>query len=121
LHATASGLMGYYVGRAKFAGSPGAERRLQARGLMTAVLIHGTYNFLLFMMPEWGPGPAWGVVPLLVAAFFLLRRRIHSAVAADRAAGRLDGGRGPTGQAPPAGGPPVEPPADPPAGSAPAG
>jgi RsiW-degrading membrane proteinase PrsW (M82 family) len=119
LHATASGLMGYYVGRAKFARSPAAERLLQTRGLLTAVLIHGTYNFLLFMMPTWGPGPAWGVVPLLVATFFVLRGRIRAAVAADRAAGRLDAVRDANGGTVPRGTPPAEPPIDSPPGSAP--
>jgi RsiW-degrading membrane proteinase PrsW (M82 family) len=112
LHATASGLMGYHVGRAKFARSATAERWLLTRGLLTAVVIHGTYDFLLFMMPEWGPISAWGVVPLVLATFFVLRRRIRSAVAADRAAGRLDDGAGPTGTPPVEGGPAAGPPPD---------
>ncbi|MBN1835440.1 MAG: PrsW family intramembrane metalloprotease [Spirochaetales bacterium] len=94
LHATASGLMGYYVGRSKFALDPGAERRLQNQGLRIAILIHGTYNFLLFMGPQWGPVSTLGIVPLMVMAFLLLRRRIRAATAEDRAAGRtaLDAG-----------------------------
>ena len=88
LHATASGLMGYYVGLARFASDPQAERRLQNRGLRLAVLIHGTYNFLLFMAPSWGGGPAWGVLPLVGVSFLALRGRIRAAVAMDQAAGR---------------------------------
>jgi len=97
LHATASGLMGYYLGKAKFALDPGAERRLQNRGLRVAVLIHGTYNFLLFMAPEWGAASAWAVVPLVIVAFLLLRRRIRAALQEDGAAGRTPGGPSPTG------------------------
>jgi RsiW-degrading membrane proteinase PrsW (M82 family) len=108
LHATASGLMGYHVGRAKFAANPGAERRLQNRGLAVAVLIHGTYNFLLFMGPAWGPVSTLGIVPLLIVSFFVLRRRIRMAVNDDRAAGRS----GP-------GSPGVPPPLDPPEGGPP--
>jgi RsiW-degrading membrane proteinase PrsW (M82 family) len=108
LHATASGLMGYHVGRAKFAANPVAERRLQNRGLAVAVLIHGTYNFLLFMGPIWGTAFTLGIVPLLVVSFFVLRRRIRTAVNDDRAAGRS--GPGSLG---------VPPPLEPPEGGSP--
>jgi RsiW-degrading membrane proteinase PrsW (M82 family) len=100
LHATASGLMGYYVGKAKFASNPDSERRLQNRGLLIAVLIHGTYNFLLFMGPQWGPAATWGIVPLVAVSFFVLRRRIRTAVEDDRVAGRTGSGE-PADQPPP--------------------
>jgi RsiW-degrading membrane proteinase PrsW (M82 family) len=92
LHATASGLMGYYVGKAKFALNTDSERRLQNRGLLMAVLIHGTYNFLLFMGPQWGPPATLGIVPLVAVAFFMLRRRIRNAMEDDRLAGRIPAG-----------------------------
>ncbi len=91
LHATASGLMGYYVGLAKFASSPELERALMNRGLRTAIFIHGTYDFLLFSIPVLGPLPAVGIVPLLIGAFFVLRSRIRRAIAEDRRQGRLSG------------------------------
>jgi RsiW-degrading membrane proteinase PrsW (M82 family) len=44
LHATASGIMGYFVGRAKFAKGGGTAVWLLF-GLMTAIFIHGTYDW----------------------------------------------------------------------------
>ena len=44
LHATASGIMGYFVGRAKFAKGGGTALWL-IFGLMTAIFIHGTYDW----------------------------------------------------------------------------
>jgi RsiW-degrading membrane proteinase PrsW (M82 family) len=84
LHATASGLMGYYVGRAKFAPSPQAERALINRGLRIAIFIHGTYNFLLFAVPVFGTLPLLGIIPLLVGTFLTLRSRIRIALEEDR-------------------------------------
>jgi RsiW-degrading membrane proteinase PrsW (M82 family) len=89
LHATASGLMGYYIGRAKFASSEIEERELFRHGLWTAVGFHGSYNFLLFTVPLFGIAPSLGIVPLLLVAFFTLRRRIRAAIAEDRRQGRL--------------------------------
>ncbi len=45
LHATASGIMGYFVGRAKFAKGGGTFVWLLF-GLATAVFIHGTYDWI---------------------------------------------------------------------------
>ncbi len=95
LHATASGLMGYYVGRARFARSQEEEMALRRRGLWTAVLIHGGYDFLLFGIPLFGPVPAFGVIPLILGAFFALRRKIRMAIDEDRSSGHL--GPGPFG------------------------
>ena len=84
LHATASGLMGYYVGRAKFAASAQVERALINKGLRIAIFIHGAYNFLLFAVPVFGTLPSLGIIPLIVGAFFVLRARIRSAIEEDR-------------------------------------
>jgi RsiW-degrading membrane proteinase PrsW (M82 family) len=84
LHATASGLMGYYVGRAKFAPSPRMEIALIKRGLRVAIFVHGTYDFLLFAVPVFGTLPLLGLIPLLLGAFLTLRSRIRIALAEDR-------------------------------------
>lgn len=46
-HALFGAAMGYYVGRAKFARGPEAERGYLRLALLTPVLLHGTFNFLL--------------------------------------------------------------------------
>jgi len=83
LHATASGLMGYYIGRAKFAASPRLERALINRGLRIAIFVHGTYDFLLFSVPVLGTLPLLGMIPLILGAFLILRSRIRVALAED--------------------------------------
>jgi RsiW-degrading membrane proteinase PrsW (M82 family) len=84
LHATASGLMGYYVGRAKFAPSPQMEKSLINRGLRIAIFVHGAYDFLLFAVPVLGTLPLVGLVPLIIGAFLVLRTRIRSALDEDQ-------------------------------------
>lgn len=46
-HASFAILMGYFMGRAKFA--PQRERKLMWSGLFWAVLFHGSYDFFLFL------------------------------------------------------------------------
>jgi RsiW-degrading membrane proteinase PrsW (M82 family) len=84
LHATASGLMGYYIGRAKFAASPKMEKALINRGLRIAIFVHGSYDFLLFAVPVLGPWLQVGLFPLIIGAFFVLRSRIRIALDEDR-------------------------------------
>ncbi len=45
LHATASGIMGYYLGQAKF--RPQKKRFYITVGLLIAIGIHGVYNFIV--------------------------------------------------------------------------
>jgi RsiW-degrading membrane proteinase PrsW (M82 family) len=84
LHAAASGLMGYCIGRAKFASSPQMERTLINRGLRIAIFVHGSYDFLLFAVPVLGPWLLMGLLPLLIGAFLTLRSRIRMALEEDR-------------------------------------
>ncbi|WP_053227967.1 PrsW family intramembrane metalloprotease [Spirochaeta cellobiosiphila] len=51
LHASASGIMGFYLGRAKLTGNLYERNRLIQFGLLCAILIHGTYDFVLFVQP----------------------------------------------------------------------
>ena len=80
LHALASGLMGYYIGRAKFAHA--SERKgLMARGLGAAVAVHGTYDFFVLS----GTAMAFLALPLLVGGFWHLKGRLAHVEALDAA------------------------------------
>ncbi len=46
-HAIFAILMGYFVGKAKFAPAPAEKVKLLLKGFFAAVLAHGTYDFLL--------------------------------------------------------------------------
>jgi RsiW-degrading membrane proteinase PrsW (M82 family) len=46
-HAFFSGIMGYYIGLAKFTTSPEKSQKLLKKGLFIAILFHGLYNTLL--------------------------------------------------------------------------
>ncbi len=50
LHATASGLMGYFLGLAKF--KPRQQGWLIAAGLLCAIFVHGLYNFVITLDSE---------------------------------------------------------------------
>lgn len=88
LHATASGLMGYYIGRAKFCNDVREEKRYFKLGLTVAILIHGFYDFLLFAAPETNAFLALGTLPLLWLAFRDLKRKMNMAVQQDMEEGR---------------------------------
>ncbi len=79
LHAIASGIMGYYIGRAKF-----EHPSIRFKGLTFAVIIHGTYNFLLFT----GTMASLLIIPLLVFSWKRLRRLAKLALLEDRFFGR---------------------------------
>lgn len=71
LHATATGVAGYYLGKAKF----GNDKGIFFQGLAAAILIHATFNILLFS------GLLLGLViniGLLTAMLIFLLRRMDS-------------------------------------------
>ena len=70
LHAIASGIMGYFIGLSKM-----RRGRSAAPGIILAVLIHGFYNFFLFI----GTYTAILVIPLLVISWRVLRSLIRRA------------------------------------------
>ena len=79
LHAFASGIMGYYLGKARF-----SRGNFIRQGFFWAVCIHGLYDFFLFS----GGLMSLLVFPLLLIAgriLFMLNRR---ALSEDRLAGR---------------------------------
>lgn len=75
LHAIASGIMGYYIGKSKF-GDP----NLKYKGLLIAVLVHGLYDFFLFY-GSWLPVLT---IPLLVISGIALSKLYKSALKDDR-------------------------------------
>ena len=48
-HAMFAVMMGYYAGLAKFAASDSERNRLLARGLFTAIMFHGAYDYFIFI------------------------------------------------------------------------
>lgn len=90
LHAVATGIMGYYIGQARFSGNSNIEFKLIIKGFVIAVIIHGFYNFLIFGIEVFGYYPALLNIPLLIGGFIYLRKLIKSAISDDKSSGRLD-------------------------------
>ncbi len=86
LHATCSGLMGYYIGAAKMRGNAGPRIAL---GYLIAVAIHGVYDWAVFSGGRYGFGPpepllGFGQAVLIVAvAAVFLRFAVKKALAED--------------------------------------
>ena len=79
MHAMASGVMGYYVGQAKFSSSPQTEKALINRGLWQAILIHGSYDFFVFMSPIVGSIFSLCAVQVIFTSYVRLRKDIQRA------------------------------------------
>ncbi|MFA6572415.1 MAG: PrsW family glutamic-type intramembrane protease, partial [Bacteroidota bacterium] len=88
LHAIAAGIMGYYIGKAKFAESQSEEKSLITKGFIYAVIFHGIYDFIIFNIPQFGDLSGLLVIPLLIWGFVFLRKKIKSAVSEDIEMGR---------------------------------
>ena len=95
MHAAVSGILGYWIGRAKIEGGhPGAADRLATgtepvgsgrppralRGLWEAAFLHGAYDFFLFTRSAW----ALMAVPVLLAAILRLLFLVADAKRRDR-------------------------------------
>ncbi len=65
-HAAFAVIMGYFIGRSKFAQKK--RKRLLAAGLLLPVVIHGTYNFLI--LQEAWDGLVLFAVPLLAVSIY---------------------------------------------------
>jgi protease PrsW len=83
LHALAAGLMGYYIGCAKFADSRKAEKLFFFKGLAIAILIHGLYDFIIFSQPVFGEASTLAIFILLFFTFKDLKGKIKKAVIED--------------------------------------
>ena len=79
LHAISAGILGYYIGRAKFSTSGKQKRKLFLRGVFYASLIHGMYDFILSSNPEYYLYVSIGAYLLLVVIFIILLNKINSA------------------------------------------
>lgn len=81
MHAIASGLMGYFIGRSRFVRRRHAPR-WWAAGLLVAVMVHGSYDWLVFTL---GRSPViFLLLPaLLVLAGLGLRLALRHALALD--------------------------------------
>jgi protease PrsW len=90
LHAIAAGIMGYYIGKAKFADSKAQENALIMKGFIYAVIFHGIYDFIIFNIPQFGDLSGLLVIPLLIWGFVFLRKKIKSAVSEDVEMGRTE-------------------------------
>ena len=77
LHAFCSGIMGYYIGKAKFSKTNSKEYILE--GLFYAVCIHGLYNFVLFM----GGIYSFIIIPILIISYKKLKSYINIAIKED--------------------------------------
>jgi RsiW-degrading membrane proteinase PrsW (M82 family) len=89
MHAVASGMMGFYIGQAKFASDKHKERSFLYKGLWIAILIHGFYDFFLFVTPVLGNIWGFAIFPLLIWMFIRLRGKIKFAIEEDIQAGRV--------------------------------
>lgn len=89
LHALASGLMGYYLGVAKFITDKTSERKLFIKGLGLAILVHGLYNFFLFSVEFLGEWIAFGIIPVLLLSGIFLQSKIKTAQSSDLETGRV--------------------------------
>lgn len=91
LHAVATGVMGYCLGKAKVEGQ--AAKGAMARGLAWAVFIHGLYDFLIMT----GSLASLLVLPLLLLGWLVLNRLFRRALALDDMDARLGASQNPPG------------------------
>lgn len=83
LHALSAGVMGYYIGEAKFASDKKIRMSFFLRGLFYAILIHGIYDFVLFISPVVGFWISLVVIPVLYISYRLLKKKIKIAKTED--------------------------------------
>lgn len=76
LHAGASGITGFFLGKRKL--DPEYPKRFLFFGILFAGLSHAFYNFFLAQKGIWGPILALGVIwPLIVGSLFYLYRKVQ--------------------------------------------
>jgi protease PrsW len=68
-HAIFAVLMGYFVGKAKFAAAPIEKAKLLFKGFSAAVLAHGTYDFLL-LQEQYQLLMMFGTLMIFVGAYY---------------------------------------------------
>ena len=80
LHGAASGILGYYVGLTKY-----TYRPFIGKGLLLAVLLHGFYDFLLFL----GSWIAVFTLPVIFLSVGMVLRFYRTAWERDLKEGRI--------------------------------
>jgi len=80
MHAVCSGMMGYYIGRARFAASAQERDTLLTTGLWIAIIIHGLYDFFIMIAPVYGSVFSSVAITLVAITFLRLRDRINQAL-----------------------------------------
>ena len=88
LHAIAGGLMGYYIGKARFAETKEEQKALFRQGLINAVVIHGFYDLIVFSGAEYNLIIFIALPFLLTYGFIKLRKLIKLALDEDALMGR---------------------------------
>ena len=88
LHAIAAGIMGYYLGKAKFAETPLQELQLFRKGLFRAVIYHGLYDFIVFSGALISSLFFIALPIILIFGFVHLRKLINQALYEDKIMGR---------------------------------
>jgi len=82
MHAAATGIMGFWLGVSKREADPSLAAAARRKGFLSAVAVHGLYDFFLFA----GSPLALGAVVTLLVAVRVLRRLMRRAKALDDAA-----------------------------------
>jgi len=77
MHAISSGMMGYYIGRARFASTTKDEHVFMATGLWIAIFIHGIYDLLVMIAPLYGSIFSSIAIAFVAIVFLRLRTRIN--------------------------------------------
>ncbi|HOY08988.1 MAG TPA: PrsW family glutamic-type intramembrane protease [Candidatus Omnitrophota bacterium] len=79
MHAVCSGVMGYSLGKAKrsqILNRLAEEKKYINQGLWEAILIHGCYDFFLFLSPILGSVFAMFTIPLVLGYYLELRNKM---------------------------------------------
>ena len=90
LHAITAGIMGYFIGKAKFAENHTIETKYFRIGLLIAVLIHGIYDFMVFSGARISTYIFIALPFILIFGFLYLRKLIKLALQEDKEMGRHD-------------------------------
>lgn len=85
MHAVCSGMMGYYIGRAKLAETAREEKKLMNNGLWLAVVLHGLYDFVLFYSPLAGSVFSFFIIAFVFWIYIKLKEKINLADKEDAA------------------------------------
>ena len=92
MHAIMSGIMGYYIGLAKFTHTDFQEKSLIKKGLIIAIILHGVYDFLLMILTVF-PGLFFiNIILVFVLILFSgkhLLNLIKNAKKLDKSSGRV--------------------------------